>query len=357
MAHKGFVAFEVETVGTCGSRLATRPRDRRDRRDGRRCSRGIATLDARLRSGAEASAARDGLRPRVGDRGRAGVLELSGALPAQGGASYDPGRDGRGRRAELEALAGGTGATVRRAVPSRSVRGGDRRAGGRSPPQASRPRRTSAGSRSGPTRRSSRTPGFRPSSSGRSSAAFTAPTSGSTSPRSSAVTMRTSPSRGSCAREAAGRSRGRRALGTELGRADRRGSRLPPRRSRRCGRAGTGLGGAGPAACRPFATSGWRFARRGADVVVLASPPSTHRPLAELALARGLSRDRGEAARADVPRRRGHRRGGTPVAGSPRDGVAELPLSAAVARASRSRSRSRARPTPRNPHLVQARSA
>ena len=70
---------------------------------------------------------------------------------------------------------------------------------------------------------------------------------------------------------------GRRAVGPELGRADRRAPRLPPRRGRRCGRTGTRLGGA---AARGTGVSRSRRALRttGADVVVLASPPSTHRP-------------------------------------------------------------------------------
>ena len=97
VAHKGFVAFEIETEGRAahGSRpdlgvdaiAAMGP-----------VLTGIAALDARLRSGAGPSAARHGLRPRLRDLGRAGVLELPGALPPARRAPHDPGRDG-GRRA------------------------------------------------------------------------------------------------------------------------------------------------------------------------------------------------------------------------------------------------------------------
>ena len=86
----------------------------------------------------------------------------------------------------------------------------------------------------------------------------------------------------------------------------------------------------------------------GAEVVVLASPPSTHRPLSELALAEGchvisekplaldLADARAIAAAAD---------GGRP----PRDGGPELPLPAPVPRAPRPRPGRRARGAARGP--------
>ncbi len=90
IAHKGFIAFEVETAGFAahGSRpdlgidaiAAMGP-----------MLSGIADLDARLRAERRPSAARDGVAPRVGDRGRPGVLELPGELSAARRAADDPG--------------------------------------------------------------------------------------------------------------------------------------------------------------------------------------------------------------------------------------------------------------------------
>ncbi len=71
---------------------------------------------------------------------------------------------------------------------------------------------------------------------------------------------------------------------------------------------------------------------------------------------RGLSRDRGEAARADA-RRCGRDRGCGCSRRPSRDGVPELPLPAAVAGPPRPRSGRRPRPAARDPHLLQARPA
>ena len=98
VAHKGFAAFEVVTHGRAAH--GSRPdlgidaiarmgpvldRHRRARPHARRT--------------AGASARRASLRARVPDRGRAGVLELSGRVPAQGRA---PDAAGRARRATVE---------------------------------------------------------------------------------------------------------------------------------------------------------------------------------------------------------------------------------------------------------------
>ena len=228
---------EVGSVGTedvvrrvtaaCGDRGRAHRGGRRDRaqgfrrvrdRDGRACRARLAAglgIDAialwapvltrhrRARRAAArghaAPAPRHRLGARVGDRGRPGVLELPGRVPAPGRAADVPGETVETSRAELEELAAGTGADGQRPVPPRPVR-----ELGPTPPSCVRctgtwATRRSAGSPSGPTPRCSRAPASRPSSSGLASTGSTESTSRSTSPRSSAATRPTSPSRGSCA--------------------------------------------------------------------------------------------------------------------------------------------------------------
>ena len=143
IAHKGFVAFEIETEGVAahGSRpdlgidaiAAMGP-----------VLSGIAALDARLRVGHGASAARDGLGPRLRDRGRAGVLELSGrAAACRASGARSPARRSTDVRAELEALAAGhrRDRAARRSTASRSRRRPTRRSCGAAPPSRPRGRR------------------------------------------------------------------------------------------------------------------------------------------------------------------------------------------------------------------------
>ena len=97
LAHKGFVGFEIETKGRAAH--GSRPDLGIDAiaRMGHVLvgHRGARPAAARR---SDASAARQRLAPRVPDRGRAGVLQLPGALPPQGRAAHRPGRDGRARR-------------------------------------------------------------------------------------------------------------------------------------------------------------------------------------------------------------------------------------------------------------------
>ena len=109
IAHKGFVGFELETQGVAahGSRphlgvdaiakmgpvLVALKRARRAATGGR-----------------AASARRPRLDPRIADRGRPGVLELPGTLPAQRREADDPRRDDRAGR--------GRAAPARRATPT-----------------------------------------------------------------------------------------------------------------------------------------------------------------------------------------------------------------------------------------------
>ena len=88
------------------------------------------------------------------------------------------------------------------------------------------------------------------------------------------------------------RPRRRRALGTELGRARRPRSRLSPRRRRGGRRGRPRLGGGRARRARVPRSRAARSQAREADVVVLASPPSTHRPLVGARARRGLPRDR-----------------------------------------------------------------
>ena len=202
VAHKGFVAFEIETRGRAahGSRpdlgidaiAAMGPVLSRDR--------GARRAPARRR---RTSAARHGLASRLADRGRAGVLELSGALPAQGGAAHDPGRDARARRGR----AGGASRRHRcdrpAAVLTRALRDGRR-----APVVAALQRHLGHDAVGGVAFWADSAllaaAGIPTVLFGPTSATSTAWTSGSTSPRSSAATTPTSPSRGSCARERIG---------------------------------------------------------------------------------------------------------------------------------------------------------
>ena len=70
------------------ARLASGPRHRRDREDGPRTRRDRGARPAAARR-PDAPCTRKRQRPRVADRGRAGVLELSGALRASGRAADD----------------------------------------------------------------------------------------------------------------------------------------------------------------------------------------------------------------------------------------------------------------------------
>ncbi len=117
MAHKGFVAFEVETVGRAahGSRpdlgidaiAAMGP-----------VLSGIAALDARLRSGAGHPLLGTGsLHASVIEGGQEYSSYPAGCL-LKGERRTIPGETVELVRAELEEIAGSTGATVRRAVPS-----------------------------------------------------------------------------------------------------------------------------------------------------------------------------------------------------------------------------------------------
>ena len=114
IAHKGFVAFEVETAGLRGPRLPPRPRHRRDRGDG-----ADALRDRRARR--RASASGDG-HPLLGTGSlHASVIEggqeyssYPAELPAaRASAGRFPARRSSDVRVELEALAAGTGAIVR----------------------------------------------------------------------------------------------------------------------------------------------------------------------------------------------------------------------------------------------------
>ena len=169
VAHKGFVAFEVETVGRAahGSRpdlgidaiAAMGP-----------VLSGIAALDARLRAGAVIRCSAPApCTPRVIEGGQ----EYS-SYPARcllkGERRTIPGETSSDVRRELEEIVAGTGATVQPAVPPRPVRDGEpMRRSSRLCTGTSATTR-SAASRSGPTRRCSPTPASRPSSSARSSA-------------------------------------------------------------------------------------------------------------------------------------------------------------------------------------------
>ena len=82
VAHKGFVGFEIETHGVAAH--GSRPHLGVDAI----AKMGpvlvaLKQLDERLQAGPAARARRAGLDARVADRGRPGVLELPGALPAQ----------------------------------------------------------------------------------------------------------------------------------------------------------------------------------------------------------------------------------------------------------------------------------
>ena len=106
-------------------RLAPRPGRRRDRRDGRGARRPLAARRPARRV-APASAARDGLRARLADRGRPGALELPRPLSssdrAADGSGRDAGRrrgpdrrDRRRRRRALDVRAGALRSRFRRA--------------------------------------------------------------------------------------------------------------------------------------------------------------------------------------------------------------------------------------------------
>ena len=167
IAHKGFVAFEVETAGVAAH--GSRPDLGIDAiaAMGPVLSRASPRSTTRLRAGRRPPAARHRLGPRLGDRGRPGVLELPGrAAGCQGERRTMPGETVERRARRARGARGRHGRDRRPPVPPRPVR--ERR-----PTRPSCGRCTgtwattrSAASPSGPTPRCSPTPGSRPSSSG-----------------------------------------------------------------------------------------------------------------------------------------------------------------------------------------------
>ena len=96
VAHKGFVGFEIETHGVAAH--GSRPHLGVDAIA--KMGPVLVALKAARRAAAGGHAAparRPRLGARVADRGRPGVLELPGPLPAQRRAPHDPRRDGRSR--------------------------------------------------------------------------------------------------------------------------------------------------------------------------------------------------------------------------------------------------------------------
>ena len=89
VAHRGFVHLEVEVHGRAAH--GSRPHLGIDAiaKMGRVLV-GIEELDRATACESDASVSRERQRPRVADRGRAGVLELPGALPPPGRAADDP---------------------------------------------------------------------------------------------------------------------------------------------------------------------------------------------------------------------------------------------------------------------------
>ena len=95
LAHKGFVGFEIETKGRAAH--GSRPDLGIDAiAHMGHVLVGIEELDRRLRADPTHLLGSGSLHAR--HRGRPGVLELSGALPAQGRAAHHPGRVDRARR-------------------------------------------------------------------------------------------------------------------------------------------------------------------------------------------------------------------------------------------------------------------
>ena len=136
IAHKGFVGFEIEAAGAPRTGRGPTSASTRSRRMGHVLV-GIEELDRRLRAEPTHPLLRERLAARVRDRGRPGVLQLSGALPAQGRAAH---HSGRGRRARRRRAAGAPrrrrrrDPRRRRPRPVRDARGrADRRA--RLPPR------------------------------------------------------------------------------------------------------------------------------------------------------------------------------------------------------------------------------
>ena len=178
----------------------------------------IEELDASLQSRPGHPLLGTGLGPCLADRGRSGVLELSGAVPAAGRAADDPRRAPRGRRGRAARAARRLGRHDRVSVRARAdgglAGGGDRP--GR--PGPDRVGRRCSGRRSGPTRHCSPRPASRRSSSAPAATARTPRSSGSTWRASSAAATSTSrlpPS------SAASRSPPRAAPGRRRGRARR----------------------------------------------------------------------------------------------------------------------------------------
>ena len=356
IAHKGFVAFEIATAGVAahGSRpdigvdaiAAMGP-----------VLTGIAALDDRLRAGPRHPLLGTGLGARLGDRGRPGVLELSGRVPAPGRAADRARRDGRDDARRAGGARGRHGRDRQRPVPPRPVRELGRRG---------------------------RRAGAAPATSGHEEVGGVAFWADSALLADAGIpTVVFGPRVGGIhGVDESDRPRLARALLRGL---PRRRAGAVPMSVLRAVHVGVGLWGRSWAelvarapgyrlvAVAESAAEGraWAEAELGvpgvprsrprarsaeADVVVLVSPPSTHRPLSELALAAGLPRDLGEAPCAR-PRRRACDRGRGGGRRTARDGGPELPLPAPVARAPRPRPGRRARVAARGPDRLPPRPA
>ena len=165
------------------ARFPSRPRRGRDRAHGP-CPRPPRRALGPSTRQPDAPAPRQRLDPRLADRGRAGVLELSRALPAHRRAAHPARRVARGRRARAATSSPATGSTGSACRGSRSRWRRTRRSSGSC---TAMPGQSSSVSRSGRTQRSSPPPASRRSSSARTARARTQRSNGSTWPRSNAA--------------------------------------------------------------------------------------------------------------------------------------------------------------------------